>query len=286
MCLSPLHRHQRAASTPATTASRRFGSGGSTLEVPFRPRGFSPPRRLPPLRASRAYCIPLPILGSTAFPSVGVPVRRPRPFPPLSRDAGPYPPKNSLPTAGTRHRVRCPLAVLARSPLRFRRLHCWRSAFFVVGGSGASASRLCSIVRSGVVPAVAGGWTIRSFLGFVPFRGPSSQPSVPLPAAFSRLASRRVSPSGRRRGCAPCRPLRRRSGGAVVSLPGQRLFVEPKLVSRRLVIGVLGRSRSPEPDPVGHPFVGSRRRSLSGAEVARASLPGFPVRSVVLADHP
>jgi len=70
MCLSPLHRRARDSSTPATTASHRFGSEGSTPEVPFRPRGFSPPRRLPPLHESRACCIPLPILGSTAFPLV------------------------------------------------------------------------------------------------------------------------------------------------------------------------------------------------------------------------
>jgi len=73
MRLSPLHRRAREPSTPATTASRRFGSGGATPEVPFRPRGFSPPRRFPPVCAVRACCIPLPILGSTAFPQVGCP---------------------------------------------------------------------------------------------------------------------------------------------------------------------------------------------------------------------
>jgi len=111
MRLSPLHRHARAASTPATTINRRFGSVGSTPEVPFRPRGFSPPRRFPPLHESRACCIPLPILGSTAFPLWSSP---PEDWDALlfSRDAGPYPSKNSSPTAGARHRARCPLAVL------------------------------------------------------------------------------------------------------------------------------------------------------------------------------
>jgi len=110
MRLSPLHRRTGVASTPATTINRRFGSGGSTLEVPFRPRGFSPPRRLPPLHELRACCIPLPILGSTAFPRLA---SRPedRDIPLLPRSAGPYPSKESSPTAGTRHRVRCPLAV-------------------------------------------------------------------------------------------------------------------------------------------------------------------------------
>jgi len=110
MRLSPLHRPARAASTPATTASRRFGLEGATPEVPFRPRGFSPPRRLPPLHESRACCIPLPILGSTAFPLWSA---RPEGWVALSfpRDAGPYPSKDSSPTAGARHRARCPLAV-------------------------------------------------------------------------------------------------------------------------------------------------------------------------------
>ena len=68
MRLSPLHRHAPEASTPATTACRRFGPEGSTLEVPFRPCGFAPLRRLPPLLESRACCIPLPVLGSAVFP--------------------------------------------------------------------------------------------------------------------------------------------------------------------------------------------------------------------------
>jgi hypothetical protein len=110
MRLSPLHRHAREASTPATTASRRFGLEGSTPEVPFRPRGFSPPRRLPPLCESRACCIPLPILGSTAFLHLAS-RSEDRDVPLLPRSAGPYPSKESSPTAGTRHRVRCPLAV-------------------------------------------------------------------------------------------------------------------------------------------------------------------------------
>jgi len=93
MCLSPLHRRQRAASTPATTASRHFGPEGATLEVLVRPRGFSPPRRFPPLHALRACCIPLPILGSTTFLLVGVPVRRPRPFPAASPQCRSVPPE-------------------------------------------------------------------------------------------------------------------------------------------------------------------------------------------------
>jgi hypothetical protein len=35
----------------------------------FRPRGFSPPRRLSPRPGPRACCIPLPVLGFAAFPA-------------------------------------------------------------------------------------------------------------------------------------------------------------------------------------------------------------------------
>jgi hypothetical protein len=58
----------RARPLPAGQASlRRFGA---TRSVSFHPRGFSPPRWLAPCSASRACCIPLTTLGSTAFPGV------------------------------------------------------------------------------------------------------------------------------------------------------------------------------------------------------------------------
>jgi hypothetical protein len=118
MRLSPLHRRAREASTPATTASRRFGLEGATLGVPFRPRGFSPPRRLPPLYESRACCIPLPILGSIAFP-LGAPR-------PEDRDHSRFPAMQVRTPRRTPRRqperVTAPVAPLpfpARPPLRF-----------------------------------------------------------------------------------------------------------------------------------------------------------------------
>jgi hypothetical protein len=45
------------------------------LGFPFRPRGLTPPRRFPPLRESRACCIPLPILGFAAFLTTRPPTR-------------------------------------------------------------------------------------------------------------------------------------------------------------------------------------------------------------------
>jgi hypothetical protein len=108
--LSPLHRRAREASTPATTAGRRFGLEGATLEVPFRPRGFSPPRRLPPLHESRACCIPLPILGSTAFPlEASRPIDRDHLCFPAMQVRTPR--RNPRPTAVTCHHALCPLAV-------------------------------------------------------------------------------------------------------------------------------------------------------------------------------
>jgi len=47
---------------------------GSPREVTFRPRGFAPPRRFPPLDGLRACCIPLPVMRFAAFPSF--PTRR------------------------------------------------------------------------------------------------------------------------------------------------------------------------------------------------------------------
>jgi len=119
-------------------------------EVSFRPRGFTPPRRFPPLCESRACCIPLPILGSIAFP------RRASGRRPASHDAFP----------------RCRIRTLRRNPRRkpyrvtaalaflpFPRDHRPRSRRTVagassveVGGSKAPAPRPCSVVGSGIGP--------------------------------------------------------------------------------------------------------------------------------------
>lgn len=77
----------------------------------FRPRGFSPPRRLAPPTASWACCIPLPILGFIGF-------RCARGGWPAARIAHPLrctcPPELSPPAAAGRASPRdpCPLAVL------------------------------------------------------------------------------------------------------------------------------------------------------------------------------
>jgi hypothetical protein len=72
---SPLHRH--APWRPLPARRRAFGPGSTRPRIPFRPRGFAPPRRFSPpsapkrvdlsVRESRACCIPLPIVGFIAF---------------------------------------------------------------------------------------------------------------------------------------------------------------------------------------------------------------------------
>jgi hypothetical protein len=57
--LSPCRRHPLRASTPSSV-STAFGQLGSRRANAFRPRGFSPPRRLSPHAESWACCIPLP----------------------------------------------------------------------------------------------------------------------------------------------------------------------------------------------------------------------------------
>ena len=93
---SPLHRHLDPASTPAPTR-------GSSL----RPRGCHPRSLVPSswfLTTSTA---------SSAVSSAGLlhPAANPGVHRVVTRGAGPYPSKNSSPTAAPRHRGRCPLAV-------------------------------------------------------------------------------------------------------------------------------------------------------------------------------
>jgi len=92
----------------------------------------------------------------------------------LSRDAGPTLRRNP------RRKPLCVtadlalLAVLSGSPPSLARFHCWRSCSDSVGGSGTSASRPCSVVGSGVFRGCCQLPKIRSFLGFVPLQGSSS----------------------------------------------------------------------------------------------------------------
>jgi len=247
MCLSPLHRHARKASTPAPAACRRFGSEGSTFGFPFRPRGFAPPRRFPPLYESRACCIPLPILGFSAFP-LWSPGRRPERYRAFPRCRIRTPRRNPL---------RQPLRVTASvAPLPFSPDHRPISPESIagfssvgVGGPGASASRPCSVVRvwclaravAGVRdPLLPGLFSSSRFLpddrrSCLPssFRRsrPSSKGEVVVRSSSARaLRDRRPKPG---RGA----PRRRRSGGEVGTAPVGRFLDLPRRNPKILVGG-------------------------------------------------
>jgi hypothetical protein len=67
---SSLHRLQLARPLPGAAASDNpVRADGANRRLMFRPRALSAPRRLAPHRASRAYCIPHPVLGFTRFPT-------------------------------------------------------------------------------------------------------------------------------------------------------------------------------------------------------------------------
>jgi len=107
----------------------------------FRPRGFAPPRRLPPTRRARACCIPIPILGFLAFLAIRPSPRR-----------GFVPPEGSSSFgAVSRHRDPFPLAV-------------------------STTSRLCSPSESVDSTRCCQHTETRSSLGFVPLQG-LSRPS-------------------------------------------------------------------------------------------------------------
>jgi hypothetical protein len=213
MCPSPLHRHASEASTPAPAACRRFGPEGSTPEVLFHPRGFSPPRWVPPLHPLRACCIPLPILGFAAFPCLALRSKTgPRDTFPRRRT---YPSKNSPSTAAPRHRGPCAPCRSLRITAASRQGPLLESCSEVVGGSGAPASRPCSVIGSGTPRRRCRRREIRSFLGFVPLQGTllATGASAP-PSSRQPLGARRRFAAGKLRFAPPSGERHRRSGAA------------------------------------------------------------------------
>jgi len=171
------------ASTPTGVAAC-FGSRETISGVLFRPRGFAPPRRFPPLGGRGLVASRCRSWGSLRF---GPP--RPRARRPASRSAvgGGHgvlaahfiPLEESSVAAAPRHRGRCPLAVGFRTgqtlrhpplPANISEPHLY----------GASTSGRCSAAESGREPTVADRSRILSFLGFVPLRGPSAFTDEPL----------------------------------------------------------------------------------------------------------
>lgn len=95
-----VHSRSRCRDLRPTEAIGRFS---------FHPRGFTPPRRLPPLSHSRACCIPHQTWGSSRCSLFAPPLAWVG-APPRSRDASPFeelPSRTSVPC----HQGRCPLAV-------------------------------------------------------------------------------------------------------------------------------------------------------------------------------
>jgi len=148
MCLSPLHRRALEASTPGMAACHPFGSEGSTLRNPVPSSWFCATSMVSSASGVAGLLHPA---ADPGVHRVSVPLAPMKPErPTLSRDAGPTLRRNP------RRKPLCVtadlalLAVLSGSPPTLDRFHCWRSGSELVGGSGASASRPCSVVGSGV----------------------------------------------------------------------------------------------------------------------------------------
>jgi hypothetical protein len=214
--LSPLHRshptrvHSRgqAALAPDTGGSEEpWGRRHHPPGLSFRPRGFAPPRRVPPREGPRACCIPLPVLGFAAFPgtrSLGPDISTARAltgcrgetgsFPATLRPFEEFPP---FPAVRCHHRLIGLLAVEAppgghapRSPLP-------------VGGSGAvrrspSTSRRCSENGSVALDTLAGAESLVPSMGLM-------SPSWPdfLRASRDSPWATRPRPEGRCRAASP-----------------------------------------------------------------------------------
>jgi len=172
MCLSPLHRHALEASTPGLTACQSFGFEGSTLRNPVPSSWFCATSMVSSASGVAGLLHPAADPGVRRVSVPFAPVKPVRST--LSRCAGPTLRRNP------RRKPLCVtadlalLAVLSGSPPGLDRFHRWRSCSEPVGGSGASASRPCSVVGSGVSQGCCQLREIRSFLGFYPLQGSSS----------------------------------------------------------------------------------------------------------------
>jgi hypothetical protein len=139
-----------------------FGPAVPPAWVPFRPRGFSPPRRFPPSSRCGHCCSPLPILGFTVFPDQSACTALPKEVPagvdvphdaltPRSCSLSAAPASSPRRPEGHRvHGRRCPLAVSTTAPVVFLARERARVAHLRDSASR-SASRLCSPDRSLVV---------------------------------------------------------------------------------------------------------------------------------------
>jgi hypothetical protein len=206
----------------------------------------------------------------------------------LSRDAGPTLRRNP------RRKPLCVtadlalLAVLSGSPPALDRFHRWRSCSESVGGSGTSASRPCSVVGSGVSRSCCQLQEVRSFLGFFPLQGSSSNDrgshALAVPLATSEDIAHKLR-------FAPVRDCGLHRSEVPFSVPGTAAHRGEQGGYRARGAGSwLSRARSedrvgrcarrdwPKPDGEGHCERGSSR-SCPGIPPASESLRGFTARA-------
>jgi len=205
---------------PPTLAGpwRRFEA--TSPEIPFRPRGFAPPRRFPPRAELRACCIPLPILGFAAFPY------RSRRLPKQGRRSGTFPQRNSHPSKETPrrqpHRVTAAVALLPlarRASRRPFRDACCQDCVGTPPFTVASASGPCSATESVTAPCRRRRGRSSPPLGFVPLRGrpASTDRSPPLadhPLSGDRAPVRAWHPTSKPIGHLRWPPRGASAGGA------------------------------------------------------------------------
>jgi hypothetical protein len=209
----PLLRHASHASTPTDVAAS-FGPLDTIQEVLFRPRGFSPPRRVSPLVKFRACCIPVP--EGVRRVSAAPPPREPHTTEVMTGSsrrtrfpATPFAPLEEVPplAAASHHCDRCPLAVapLAADP--------------VETGTARATLDLGALLRHRVWYAFKPLPAERA-LSFHGLRSPPGFQTTSLPTATTRFPVPRL-PNIPPTGCPTALPRPTSSSESVRSLPLQ-----------------------------------------------------------------
>jgi hypothetical protein len=246
---------------PHTPFGPCFGSEGTTLEILFRPRGFTPPRRFPPLGGRGLVASRCQSWGSSRFPANAVPATNITPLEGFPSTA-----------AAPRHRGRCPLAVPPDPARHLRPPPLPDAAFNAPLDPGVDFEALLRRRVRNARPTVANRETsCPSWASF---------PSKVLPGDETS----RISPTSLE---APADP----EGSTVLSSSSASRQSSPASPEGAPTTGKHSRRRSadgprtgdhtaeaagPGPDADENPSADSRRRSLSGAEVRDVASPRPP----------
>jgi hypothetical protein len=190
---SPLHRLGLCASTPR--GRDLLWADGANHQLTFRPRGFSPPRRLTPCTFLRACCIPLPIMGFDAFRTAHARAEA-RSLDTRSNTAG-YPSKSSPPTVAVPHHCGLlPSCRCHRPPDTLQRVLVSEVTHLSDLQTSHSTSGLYSTVGvrcdHPLLPAVAA----RSFHGLYSLRGQYTFRSIPVESGTLTRRLRAGRPRG------------------------------------------------------------------------------------------